>query len=89
MVTQESKKRSDLEKRLKLLRQQVYGRQGSSDTINATTLPKGKVNTTLTTDLQSLRSDLFKILIFSAIAIATQVILLLSLKNHLLNLNFV
>ncbi len=84
MPITESRKQSDLEKRLKILRQQVYGRntQKSDKLMHS---PTGKIQ--VSSDLNYLYHDLIKILTLSSIAIGIQFILFILLKNHVLNLN--
>lgn len=85
MAIHQTKKNSDLEKRLKLLRTQVYGRQ----TLRADDL---KISTSsnpfVQSDIVFLRQDLLKISILSGIAILTQGILFYLARNNILNLNF-
>ncbi len=96
MASTESRKKSDLEKRLKILRQQISGREKVSDTlyqVSSGINDSGKIShnsNSLNTvsDVTYLRTDLTKILILSACAIGFQFILLFLLKNHILNLNF-
>lgn len=90
MAIQQTKKQSDLEKRLKLLRQQVYGREtenSSKDTHNTKYILPTAVGGASYTDLTYLYQDLFKILVLSSIAIGVQTILFFLLKNHILSLN--
>lgn len=86
MAIEQTKKQSDLEKRLNLLRQQVYGKK---QVLREETPITHNTNYKLhNTDLTYLHQDLFKILAFSAVAIGAQVILFFLSKNHILNLNF-
>lgn len=86
MAIQQTKRQSDLEKRLQLLRRQVVGGQESK--VKSLELRiKDKITTSYTSDFTYLRQDLMKILIFSSIAIGTQIILFI-LQNHILKLNF-
>lgn len=101
MAITESKKQSDLEKRLRLLRQQVYGK--SSDEPKSS--PNEKVSTyqmnnnqlssipsnhteSFKSDITYLHQDLFKVLTLSSVAIGIQLILFFLLRNHILNLKF-
>lgn len=91
MAIQQSKKQSDLEKRLQLLRRQVYGRESVvSSKYHVAREEKTPENThttnypLLTTDITYLRQDLLKILTFSSLAIGTQIILFILLQNHIL-----
>mgnify|MGYP003393650438 CR=1 FL=1 len=91
MAIELSKKQSDLEKRLKLLRQQVYGKNTSSDVSYNVANKKIEGSTTVassTSDIAYLYRDLLKIAIFTSLAIGIQIILYLSLPSHVLNLNF-
>lgn len=89
MAIVQTKKQSDLEKRLKLLRQQVYGKEKvESITRPANYQQHAAPSSQPTTDLTYLYQDLFKILVFSSFAIGAQVILFFLSKNHILNLNF-
>ncbi|MDD5415609.1 MAG: hypothetical protein PHE48_01235 [Candidatus Daviesbacteria bacterium] len=103
MTIQQSKKQSDLEKRLQLLRRQVYGRElvASSkhyvvreEEIQKTTHttnyhpPVGGPTTNSSTDLTYLHQDLLKILLFASCTIGAEVILFLLVKNNVLTLNF-
>lgn len=95
MAIQQTKRQSDLEKRLQLLRRQVYGRnsyqlsdkmQNKSDDSGP---QKGKITESYSvSDITYLQQDLLKILIFSSVAIGIQIILFFLLKNHILNLVF-
>lgn len=102
MAIQQTKKQSDLEKRLKLLRQQVYGKEtvssiqypvsretenSSKDTHNTKYILPTAEGEAGYTDLTYLYQDLFKILALSSIAIGVQTILFFLLKNHILSLN--
>ncbi len=93
MAIIQTKKQSDLEKRLQLLRRQVYGREPESQYISKSVdQPKTPIHRTtdtpISSDLTYLHHDLLKILTFSSFAIGAQVILFFLLKNHILNLNF-
>lgn len=95
MAIHQTKKQSDLEKRLKLLRQQVYGRKpvvsskqyvvGKEITPRNTHTPNYQPHTT---DVTYLYQDLIKIGIYASVAIGAQIILFILSKNHILNLNF-
>ncbi len=90
MAITESRKQSDLEKRLKLLRQQVYGKTDRSDypKIEISENHKSQHTDTLTSDVSYLYQDLFKILALSSSAIGIQLILYLLTRNHILNIKF-
>lgn len=97
MAIQQTKKQSDLEKRLRLLRQQVYGKDQSS-TISYQSSDKKQERSDdrrlttesyfATSDVSYLYQDLLKILILSSLAIGAQVIIFILSKNHILNINF-
>lgn len=91
MPIQQTKKQSDLEKRLKLLRQQVYGKQkldvGVPQHLPSPISILTSNPTAIHSDADYLYQDLRKILILSSIAIGAQVTLFILSKNHLLNLN--
>ncbi|MEK7616685.1 MAG: hypothetical protein AAB414_01380 [Patescibacteria group bacterium] len=88
MAIHELKKQTDIEKRLKLLRQQIYGKEKKwevrGEKITTTHLP----HLTSSAEISYLYKDLLKILIFASLAIGAQVILFFLSKNHILNLNF-
>ncbi len=99
----QTKKQSDLEKRLKLLRQQVYGKidkenqvispQFSSENsarLHPTShIPHPTSNpAAFQSDITYLRQDLLKIFILSTSALGIQIILFILSKNHILNLKF-
>lgn len=101
MAIQQSKRQQELEKRLQILRRQVYGRgsnrsevridqkTGKSDTLIYRSSDTPILSETpISSDLTYLRQDLLKILIFSSFAIGTQIILFIFLQNHLLNIKF-
>lgn len=97
MAIQQSKKQSDLEKRLQLLRKQVYGKSNQSSAISyqlSNREQKNSDNKLIATerysisDLKFLHQDLLKILIFASFAIGGQVILFLLVKNNVLTLKF-
>ncbi len=97
MAILETRHQTDLEKRLQLLRRQVYGKQEfrvkdklttNYPPANATHSVAGGPTTNLLSDLSYLHKDLLKILIFASVAIGAQAILFFLLKNHLLNINF-
>jgi len=72
---------TDLEKRLRLLRQQVYGKEIVSRGETAK-------STSDHTDIIYLYQDLTKIGLLATLAIGIQIILFILTKNHILNLNF-
>jgi hypothetical protein len=92
MAIQLSKKQSDLEKRLKILHNQVYGKSQSS-AISYQLSDKNKsgdrrLTTESYSDVVFLQKDLLKILILSSLAIGSQIILYFLLQKHIVNLNF-
>ncbi len=93
----QTKKLSDLEKRIKLLRQQVYGKQKMDEEVRSekSYIPSQVLTSHLTSptlssrsDISYLRFDLLKILTLSSLAIGVQIILFVLSRNHILNLNF-
>lgn len=100
MAIQETKRQSDLEKRLQSLRRQVYGRgtesqqsaktEGPINKFSLSNIPmhKAPVSNQAISETAFLRQDLFKILTFSSVAIGAQLIIFFILKNHILNINF-
>ena len=87
MAIQRSYKQSDLEKRLQLLRRQVYGKENVSGIRYQVSGEKETSVVTHNTDISYLHQDLFKILTLSSLAIGVQLILFILLKNHVLNLS--
>ncbi len=102
MAIQQSKKQSDLEKRLQLLRRQVYGGNKNQPAYFSGThsyqLPDNKQESgdrrpandsySAITDLTYLHRDLLKILIFASFAIGAEIILFLLVKNNVFTLVF-
>lgn len=100
MAIHETKRQSDLEKRLQLLRRQVYGRRSeyqinrkageldNSDTLTLRSPGTLSSSESFRTDLTYLHQDLLKIMTFSSLAIGIQIILFFLLKNHILNVKF-
>ncbi len=95
MAIHQTKKQTDLEKRLRLLRQQVYGQNTSRsedqtfrypDTLAKSGTPKSSES--FRSDITYLRQDLFKILTLSTLAIGIQLALFFLSENHILNLVF-
>lgn len=83
MAIQALKKQSDLEKRLQLLRKQVYGKNQYKTEDRRPTTESHTVS-----DIAYLYRDLLKILLFSSLAIGTQVLLFFLMKYRYLNINF-
>ncbi|OGE33986.1 hypothetical protein A3C59_05440 [Candidatus Daviesbacteria bacterium RIFCSPHIGHO2_02_FULL_36_13] len=73
MSIQQTKKQSDLEKRLRIVRQQMYGKDSYS--LNSES-PITKSSTPLKSDTAYLYQDLLKISILSSLAIGSQILLL-------------
>ncbi|MBI2314899.1 hypothetical protein HYU93_02470 [Candidatus Daviesbacteria bacterium] len=72
---------TDLEKRLQIIRRQVYGKDQQISYSSSR-------QTNETTDLAYFYQDLLKILILSSLAIGAQLVLFVLSQNHILNLNF-
>lgn len=98
MAISQSKKQSDLEKRLQILRRQVYGKSIDKPEIQVKQYSNIKTSyntasanpTTLQlNDLNYLHQDLFKILVLSILAIGAQVTIFFLLQNNILKLNFI
>ncbi|MCR4305740.1 MAG: hypothetical protein NUV73_01505 [Candidatus Daviesbacteria bacterium] len=98
MAIEQTKKQSDLEKRLQLLRRQVYGKnqkeviepKNSSTRLvyRHTDTPTHRNTDILTSsDLIYLHQDLLKIVTFASFAIGTQILLFFILKNNILKIN--
>lgn len=85
MAILQTKKQSDLEKRLKLLRQQVYGKNSDTPTYRFSNSPSNPESSG--TDVTYLYHDLSKIGIFASLTIGAQIILFILMKNHIVNLN--
>lgn len=80
MAITESRKQSDLEKRLQILRQQVYGKRSNQ---SLASLPvRGYQSKGLDSDITYLRYDLVKILILSTLAIGIQLILFIFFERR-------
>lgn len=90
MATLQTKKQSDLEKRLKLLRTQLSGKYTPDKSIYKVSDIKTGVVTSQTSqsDISYLYQDLRKIGILASLALGTQIILLILSKNNLIKLNF-
>lgn len=96
MVIQQTKRQSDLEKRLQIIRRQVYGK-GEKASYQASKLsgnqdnPAQSLNSSIakaSSDLTYLHKDLLKILIFSSFALGAQIILFILSQKHIVSLNF-
>lgn len=99
MAIQQTKKQSDLEKRLRLLRQQVYGKHVEATTTQTTSTPSSynfqakKTESRIdfqiaSTDINYLYQDLLKIFTLASLALAIQIVLFFLLKQSILNFNF-
>jgi len=94
MAIQQTKRQSDLEKRLQLLRRQVYGKEEDKKS-SVYSLPSTEIaevgsrkSEVGISDITYLHQDLLKILTLSSLAIGAQIIIFFLLKNHILNLVF-
>lgn len=72
---------SALEKRLQIIRKQVYGKNISTDLSTTTT------NIDNDSEVKHLRFDLFKIGILTSLALGIQIIVYYLIKNNVLKLN--
>lgn len=93
MSIEATKKQSDLEKRLSLLRQQVHGKQefriqNSDFRFKNASATNHQPPTTNRSDITYLYQDLAKIGILAGLALGFQLILFFLTKNHILNLKF-
>ncbi|OGE37207.1 hypothetical protein A3B45_05310 [Candidatus Daviesbacteria bacterium RIFCSPLOWO2_01_FULL_39_12] len=103
MAIQQTKKQSDIEKRLKLLRQsldttrdkQVYGRSEEKlDTAKSVNqniqlqYPKSTSSVSIQSDITYFRHDLLKITSFATIAFGIQIVLYFLLRNNIIKLPF-
>ena len=79
MAIQQTKRQSDLEKRLQILRKQVYGKNEFK--------VQNNITTNSSSDLTYLGQDLLKSLLFSSAAIGIQLVLFTLIKNNILKLN--
>ena len=73
MAIHETKRQTDIERRLRLLRRQVYGKQSFVQNVQAT--GKKEATTVSMSDVSYLRYDLLKIAILAAVAFGTQLVL--------------
>ncbi len=89
MAILQTKKQSDLEKRLKFLRQQIYGRESVASNkqyvVSEEMTPKNTHTTNLLTDVTYLKGDLAKISLLASAALGMQILLYFLMKNHILN----
>jgi hypothetical protein len=100
MAINQTQKQSDLEKRLRILRQQVYGKQTNQQLseLQERKLPipkyqlaglsdKHQSNISISSEITYIRQDLLKIFLLTSIALIAQFILFYLLQNHILSLN--
>ncbi len=85
MAITQSKKQSDLEKRLQLLKQQVYGKTNNS-TLKSASPTFTKSNNTYNThsDLAFLQADLIKITVFTVLILSAQLGLFYLIQNKII-----
>ncbi len=87
MAIHQTHRQTDLEKRLKILRRQFYGRESVASSkqyvVREANLPFG--GPLPTTDVSYLKADLLKIFIFSSVALGAQIILYFLIRNHILS----
>ncbi|MDO8619319.1 MAG: hypothetical protein Q7R49_05245 [Candidatus Daviesbacteria bacterium] len=101
MAIHESKRNSDLEKRFRQLRQQIYGQENpgaqtlhtpnqSVYSISSVALkPNSSAGQSYAiSDMDNLYKSITKIALLSSIAIGAQFLLFLLTKNHVINLTF-
>ncbi len=98
MSIQRTRKISDLEKRLKVLNQQLYGKQEERSTLSAAAIKQpfsfnptaaGTISQSHRNveDIAYLRYDLTKITILAVAAFGIQFVLYFLIQNHLVNLS--
>ena len=73
---------SDLEKRLQVIRKQVYGKTPLVSSSSLKTSPQSN------SDITYLRHDLIKISILTSLALGSQIVLFYLVQNNILKLNF-
>jgi len=101
MAIHQSKHTSDLDKRFRQLRTQLYGKQqssqGNSENTKASVYSISSVatqgrsqesGTLLTSDMENLNKSLKKIAILSSLAIGSQLFLYFMITKEMINLNF-
>lgn len=102
MAIHQTKGKSDLEKRFRQLRQQVYGQQTppshpeansksmvySISSVDTQPQAKNYLSASLASDQEYLYQSITKIIILSAIAVGAQLLLYFLSKNNLVNLSF-
>ncbi len=101
MAIHQSKHASDLDKRFRQLRTQLYGKQqssqGNSENIKASVYSISSVatqgrsqerGTLLISDMENLNKSLKKIALLSSLAIGSQLLLYFLVTKEMINLNF-
>lgn len=95
MAIHQTHKQTDLEKRLKILRQQVYGKSSEksvsqyiSESEKSDTPTHRNTDTLISSDITYLRHDLLKISLLTSLVFGIQLIIFYLLQNNLLKLNF-
>lgn len=91
MAIHETQKQTDIERRLKLLRMQIYGKERESQKfVSSDSSDSSEAMTPLTptSDITYLYHDLFKIGVLATFALGAQIILFYLLRNNLLRINF-
>ncbi len=93
MSIQQSQKKSDLEKRLKILRQQVYGKRQDLTSLPASFSTKSLGisvwnNDNEASDIANLYKDLSRILILSLMALGAEITLFVLVNNNFIKLGF-
>lgn len=78
---------SDIDKRLKILRQQVYGGKNNFDfKVHGTEVNSSYKQETSTADIAYLRKDLLKITMLATLAVSLQLFLFFALRNNIIKL---
>ncbi|MBI2600730.1 hypothetical protein HYW42_02145 [Candidatus Daviesbacteria bacterium] len=90
MAIQQTYKQSEIEKRLKILRRQVYGKSKLSGIKYQTSGKTSTYRSNLSSaDLSYIQKDLAKVGLLTFLAIGVQIALYMALKNNLVKLPFV
>lgn len=91
MAIEETYKRSEIEKRLKLLRNQVYGksRYQVSKTLEQGNSGTSKTTSSISGEISYVYKDLMKVLIYSTIAIGVQIVLYIAIQQNVVKLPLV
>jgi hypothetical protein len=96
MSYQQTKKVTDVEKRLEALKRELYGKEkpvyiapklNQTPSIEIANQLLAPLNPSNKSDVYYLNNDLKKILILATLAISTQVLLFLQFNNHLFKFN--